>query len=80
MSFYDQAVIDARERELQQRQKDEKKEKKDRDNLAEGKPTFKIESSSGSAPGFGNDTRSGFGDDIGSMGTLERKMQQRRSQ
>jgi predicted Zn-dependent protease len=80
VSFYDQAVIDARERELQQRQKDEKKEKKDRDNLAEGKPTFKIESSSGSAPGFGNDTRSGVGDDIGSMSTLERKMQQRRTQ
>lgn len=29
VSFYDQAVIDARERELQARQKDEKKEKKD---------------------------------------------------
>jgi len=31
VSFYDQAVIDARERELNQRQKDEKKEKKERD-------------------------------------------------
>jgi predicted Zn-dependent protease len=31
VSFYDQAVIDARERELQERQKDGKKEKKDRD-------------------------------------------------
>jgi predicted Zn-dependent protease len=29
VSFYDQAVIDARERELQKRQKDEKKDKKD---------------------------------------------------
>jgi len=31
VSFYDQAVIDARERELNERQKDEKKEKKDKD-------------------------------------------------
>ena len=31
VSFYDQAVIDARERELNERQKDEKKEKKDTD-------------------------------------------------
>jgi predicted Zn-dependent protease len=31
VSFYDQAVIDARERELQERQKDGKKDKKDRD-------------------------------------------------
>jgi predicted Zn-dependent protease len=31
VSFYDQAVIDARERELQQKQRDEKKEKKERD-------------------------------------------------
>jgi beta-barrel assembly-enhancing protease len=31
VSFYDQAVIDARERELNERQKDEKKEKKDND-------------------------------------------------
>jgi hypothetical protein len=31
VSFYDQAVIDARERELNERQKDEKKEKKDQD-------------------------------------------------
>jgi predicted Zn-dependent protease len=29
VSFYDQSVIDARERELQKRQKDEKKDKKD---------------------------------------------------
>jgi len=31
VSFYDQAVIDARERELNEKQKDNKKEKKDRD-------------------------------------------------
>jgi predicted Zn-dependent protease len=31
VSFYDQAVIDARERELQEKQRDEKKEKKDKD-------------------------------------------------
>jgi beta-barrel assembly-enhancing protease len=31
VSFYDQAVIDARERELSEQQKDEKKEKKDKD-------------------------------------------------
>lgn len=31
VSFYDQAVIDARERELTERQKEEKKEKKDRE-------------------------------------------------
>jgi predicted Zn-dependent protease len=31
VSFYDQAVIDARERALNERQKDEKKEKKDKD-------------------------------------------------
>jgi len=31
VSFYDQAVIDARERELNERQKEEKKEKKDKD-------------------------------------------------
>jgi predicted Zn-dependent protease len=72
VSFYDQAVIDARERELQQRQKDEKQEKKDRgDNWAAGAnggAKFKVESSSetlpnsrlGTAPGFGSDARSGF--------------------
>ncbi|CAH0241495.1 Beta-barrel assembly-enhancing protease [Massilia sp. Bi118] len=72
VSFYDQAVIDARERELQQRQKDEKQEKKDRgDNWAAGPnggAKFKVETSTetlpssrfGTAPGFGNDTRSGF--------------------
>jgi predicted Zn-dependent protease len=83
VSFYDQAVIDARERELQQRQKDEKKEKKDRGDSwaagAEGGPKFKIETSSetvpGTAPGFGSDTRSGFG----TMDPLERRLQQRRS-
>jgi hypothetical protein len=55
VSFYDQAVIDARERELQQRQKDEKKEKKDRGEKAgpEGGPKFKIETSSDTVPGSG---------------------------
>jgi hypothetical protein len=67
VSFYDQAVIDARERELQQRQKDEKKEKKDRgDGWAAGPesgPKLRIESSSDTVPGsaFGNGTGSGFG-------------------
>jgi hypothetical protein len=83
VSFYDQAVIDARERELQQRQKDEKKEKKDRGDSwaagAEGGPKFKIETSSetvpGAAPGFGSDTRTGFG----TMDPIERRLQQRRS-
>jgi predicted Zn-dependent protease len=54
VSFYDQSVIDARERELQQRQKDEKKDKKDRgeDGFAEGPggARFKIESSSTADP------------------------------
>jgi predicted Zn-dependent protease len=84
VSFYDQAVIDARERELQQRVKDEKKEKKERgDNWAagaDGGAKFRIETSSdtmpGTAPGFGNDSRSG----IGSMDPFERRMQQRRGQ
>lgn len=43
VSFYDQSVIDARERELQQRQKDEKKEKKERgEGFADGSH-FKVE-------------------------------------
>jgi predicted Zn-dependent protease len=87
VSFYDQAVIDARERELQQRQKDEKKEKKDRGDSwaagAEGGTKFKIETSSETAPGFGNDARPGFGSDtrsgFGTMDPLERRLQQRRS-
>jgi hypothetical protein len=55
VSFYDQAVIDARERELQQRQKDEKQEKKDRDKWADDHaPKLRIESGSDAAvPGFG---------------------------
>ncbi len=55
VSFYDQAVIDARERELQQRQKDEKKEKKERgDDFANGGGTrFKVEASGGSGPSDG---------------------------
>jgi predicted Zn-dependent protease len=67
VSFYDQAVIDARERELQQRQKDEKKEKKDRgEGFAagpDGGPKLKIESSSETVPGsgFGPGTGTGFG-------------------
>jgi predicted Zn-dependent protease len=69
VSFYDQAVIDARERELQQRQKDEKKEKKDRgEGFAagpDGGPKLRIESSSetvpGSAFGTGSGTGTGFG-------------------
>jgi predicted Zn-dependent protease len=71
VSFYDQAVIDARERELQQRQKDEKKEKKDRgeDWAAgpEGGPRFKIESSSDTMPGsgFGAGTAPGAGAGFG---------------
>lgn len=59
VSFYDQAVIDARERELQQRQKDEKQEKKDRDKFADDHgPKLRIESSSETVPaGFGAEVR-----------------------
>jgi predicted Zn-dependent protease len=54
VSFYDQAVIDARERELQQKQRDEKKEGKDKgkdswaagDSLDSG-PRLKIETGNG---------------------------------
>ena len=85
VSFYDQAVIDARERDLQQRQKDEKQEKKDRgDNWAAGQTggaKLKVETSSdtmsnsrlGTAPGFGNDTRSGFE----SLDAFEKRIQGR---
>jgi predicted Zn-dependent protease len=71
VSFYDQAVIDARERELQQRQKDEKKEKKDRGEFAagpEGGPKLRIETSSDTVPGagFGSGLRTGTG--IGTSG------------
>jgi len=63
VSFYDQAVIDARERELQQKQKDEKQEKKDRgegfaadgsarDKLDTG-PRLKIETGNGDGKGKG---------------------------
>jgi predicted Zn-dependent protease len=69
VSFYDQAVIDARERELQQRQRDEKKEKKDRGEYADSGPKLKIESSNEASPRsgfgspsvFGSDSRSGLG-------------------
>jgi hypothetical protein len=65
VSFYDQAVIDARERELQQRQKDEKKDKKDRgDNWAagpDGGSKFKIETSSETVPAPGFGTSPAFG-------------------
>jgi predicted Zn-dependent protease len=65
VSFYDQAVIDARERELQQRQKDEKQEKKDRgDNWAagpDGGPKLRIETSSETVPASGFATGSPFG-------------------
>jgi hypothetical protein len=53
VSFYDQSVIDARERELQQRQKDEKKDKKDRgDGYADGPggSRFKVEAGSSVDP------------------------------
>jgi len=84
VSFYDQAVIDARERELQQRQKDEKQDKKDRgENLAAGQNgvKFKVETGKdavpnsrlGTAPGFGTDTRSGFE----SLDAFERRTQRR---
>lgn len=84
VSFYDQAVIDARERELRQRQKDEKQEKKDRGEdwaAGPGGTRFTIESGDdalppsrfGSAPGFGSDTRSGFE----SLDDFERRMQRR---
>jgi len=63
VSFYDQAVIDARERELQQKQKEEKQEKKDRgegfaadgsarDKLDTG-PRLKIETGNGDGKGKG---------------------------
>jgi hypothetical protein len=65
VSFYDQAVIDARERELQQRQKDEKKEKKDSgDSWAagpDGGPKLKIETSSETVPASGFGTGPAFG-------------------
>jgi len=45
VSFYDQAVIDARERELNEKVKEEKKDKKERESFAERNgPRFKIES------------------------------------
>jgi predicted Zn-dependent protease len=65
VSFYDQAVIDARERELQQRQRDEKKEKKDRGEYADGGPKFKVETSNDGLPGSGFRTPSGFGNSNG---------------
>jgi predicted Zn-dependent protease len=76
VSFYDQAVIDARERELQQRQRDEKKEKKDRGEYAESGPKFKVETSKDGLPGsgFGNDTRSGFGTGNGALDTPNRRL------
>jgi predicted Zn-dependent protease len=78
VSFYDQAVIDARERELQQRERDEKKEKKDRGEYADGAPKLKIETgpSRDGVPGsgFGNDTRSGFGTNNGVMDTPSRRL------
>jgi hypothetical protein len=68
VSFYDQAVIDARERELQQRQKDEKKEKKDRGEYAEGATKLKIETTNDGLPG------SGFGTGNGAMDTPGRHL------
>ncbi len=73
VSFYDQAVIDARERELQQRQKDEKQEKKDRgEGFAAGPdrgPKLRIESSGDTVPGtgsaFGPAGGTGFGAGFG---------------
>jgi predicted Zn-dependent protease len=68
VSFYDQAVIDARERELQQRQKDEKKEKKDREDWAagpEGGPKLRIETSSDTVPGSGSGSGFGTGSGFG---------------
>jgi hypothetical protein len=83
VSFYDQAVIDARERELQQRQKDEKQEKKDRgDNWAAGAnggAKFKVETSSETLPNSrfgttpGTETRSGFD----SFDSFEKRLQKR---
>jgi predicted Zn-dependent protease len=67
VSFYDQAVIDARERELQQRQRDEKKEKKDRGEYADSAPRLKIETSNDAVPG------SRFGTDNNSMDTPARR-------
>jgi hypothetical protein len=76
VSFYDQAVIDARERELQQRQKDEKQEKKDRDKWADDHgPKLRIESGSetapagfGAVPGFGSDARPATGGSAAPLG------------
>ncbi|MFC5551265.1 M48 family metalloprotease [Massilia aerilata] len=83
VSFYDQAVIDARERELQQRQKDEKQEKKDRgDNWAAGAnggPKFKVETSTETLPNSrfgttpGSETRSGFD----SFDAFDKRLQKR---
>jgi predicted Zn-dependent protease len=64
VSFYDQAVIDARERELQQRQKDEKQDKKDKDKWAagpDGGPKLRIETSSETVPASGFGTGPAFG-------------------
>jgi predicted Zn-dependent protease len=63
VSFYDQAVIDARERELQQKQRDEKKEGKDKgkdswaagDSLDSG-PRLRIETGNGNGNGSVNGT------------------------
>ena len=64
VSFYDQAVIDARERDLQQRQKDEKQDKKDKDKWAaapDGGPKLRIETSSETTPAAGFGAMPGFG-------------------
>jgi len=64
VSFYDQAVIDARERELQEKQKEDKKDKKDkdRDGFAVGVsagseldagPRFRMETGTGTDSGTG---------------------------
>ena len=52
-SFYEQAVIDARERELQARRREEMGDKGKKD-LAESRPAFKAEMRSGEDPGSTN--------------------------
>jgi predicted Zn-dependent protease len=75
VSFYDQAVIDARERDLAQRQRDEKQEKKDRDKWAagpEGGAKLRIETSTDTTPGFGSGAIGS-----GSIDTPSRRLQGR---
>lgn len=75
VSFYDQSVIDARERELQQRQKDDKQDKKDRgDDYSSGNGTrFKIESGTSTDPS-GQPTRRSLDQSFDPTGTFNSRL------